>query len=342
MGDKLHIGVLGTGIIVRGSHLPVLQSHPNAEVVAVGNMHPESLASLAADFNIAKTYTDFSDMAADPDIDVVINALPNYLHAPVSIQMLKAGKHVLCEKPMAMSVEEAHQMIVASDNSNRKLMIGHMWRFDREVIWLRNLVDSGELGKIFRVKSHEVLVYDVYGQDPSTKSWFVNPELAGGGVMTDMAVHSIDTLRFVLGDTMPTRVSARVGTYFEDIPVEDTATLMLEFDGDITALIEAGWYNLYADELQGYTQVFGTRGYASAVPAEARLPVQGTWSVIRPSFPVRTVQEDLGAFRAQIDHFLDCIVHDKQPKPGGAEGLLVMRVLEAAYRSAETGKTVAI
>ena len=342
MESKLRLGILGTGIIVRGSHLPVLQSHPNAEVVAVGNMHPESLASLAADFNIAKTYTDFSDMAADPDIDVVINALPNYLHAPVSIQMLEAGKHVLCEKPMAMSVEEAQQMIVASDNSNRKLMIGHMWRFDREIIWLRNLVNSGELGKIFRVKSHEVLVYDVYGQDPSTKSWFVNPELSGGGVMTDMAVHSIDTLRFVLGDVMPTRVSARVGTYFEDIPVEDTATMMLEFDGDVTALIEAGWYNLYADEPQGYTQVFGTRGYASAVPAEARLPVQGTWSVIRPSFPVRTVQEDLGAFRAQIDHFLDCILHDEQPKPGGADGLLVMRVLESAYRSAETGKTVAI
>ncbi|MCH2539809.1 MAG: Gfo/Idh/MocA family oxidoreductase [Anaerolineales bacterium] len=342
MKNKLRLGILGTGIIVRGSHLPVLQNHPNVEVVAAGNLHPESLASLAADFNIPNTFTDFSAMAADPEIDAVINALPNYLHAPVSIQMLEAGKHVLCEKPMAMSVEEAEQMIVASEKANQKLMIGHMWRFDREIIWLRNLVNSGELGKIFRVKSHEVLVYDVYGQDPSTSSWFVNPELSGGGVMTDMTVHSIDTLRFVLGDVMPTRVSARVGTYFEDIPVEDTATLMLEFDGEVTALIEAGWYNLYADELQGYTQVFGTRGYASAVPAEVRMHVQGTWSVTRPSFPARKVQEDLGAFRAQIDHFVDCILHDKQPKPGGADGLLVMRVLEAAYRSAETEKTVAI
>jgi predicted dehydrogenase len=311
-------------------------------VVAAGNIHPESLASLAEDFGISKTYTDFSAMADDPDIDAVVIALPNYLHAPVSIQMLEAGKHVLCEKPMAMSVEEAEKMITASDDANCKLMVGHMWRFDREVIWLRDLVDSGELGKIFRVKSHEVLVYDVYGKDPSTSSWFVNPELAGGGVMTDMAVHSIDTLRFVLGDAMPTRVSARVGTYFEDIPVEDTATLMLEFEGGVTALIEAGWYNLYADELQGYTQVFGTRGYASAVPSEVRIPVKGTWSVIHPNFPHREVQEDLAAFRAQIDHFVDCILTDKHPKPGGTDGLLVMRVLEAAYRSAETCETVII
>lgn len=342
MRDKLRVGILGTGIIARGAHLPALQNNAYVEVVAAGNIHSESLDALAKDFNIPKTYADFALMAADPDIDAVINALPNHLHAPVSIQMLEAGKHVLCEKPMAMSVTQAEQMILASENAKRKLMIGHMWRFDREVIWLRDLVATGDLGRVFRVKSHEVLVYDVYGQDPHTSSWFVNPELAGGGVMTDMGVHSIDTLRFVLNDALPTQVSARIGTYFEDIAVEDTATLMLEFEDNVTALIEAGWYNLYADELQGYTQVFGTRGYASAVPAEARMYVEGVWSVIQPNFPHRKQQEDMSAFQAQMDHFVDCVINDKQPNPGGAEGLWAMRVLSAAYRSAESGKTMAI
>ena len=103
---KLKIGLLGTGIIIRNSHILTLINNPLAELVAVGNLHQDSLRKIADDFKIPKTYTDFAEMAADPDIDAVVNAHPNYLHAPVTIQMLKAGKHVLCEKPMALSVKE--------------------------------------------------------------------------------------------------------------------------------------------------------------------------------------------------------------------------------------------
>ena len=339
---KLRIGILGTGIIIRGSHIITLQNHPHVEIVAVGNLHPESLNRLAADFNIPKTYTDFAEMAGDPNIDAVVNALPNYLHAPVTIQMLEAGKHVLCEKPMAMSVSEGEQMIKAANQAGCKLMIAHMWRFDREIIWLRNLVASGKLGKIFKAKSHEVLIYDVFGEDPSTKSWFVDRTLAGGGAMTDMGIHSFDTLRFVLGDARPTKVFANIGTYFKDIEVEDSATLMLEFDGGITALIEAGWYNLFADEKQGFTQIFGSKGYARAVPSELRMDVVGEWSFIQPQIPPRKQQEDLSAFQAQMNHFVDCIRKNQEPSPGGKDGLWAIRVLEAAYHSAKLGKSVDI
>jgi len=340
--DKLRIGVLGTGIIIRGSHVLTLQDHPRAELVAAGNLHAESLNRLAADFHIPKVYTDFAEMAADPDIDAVVIGLPNYLHAPVTIQMLQAGKHVLCEKPMAMSVAEGEQMIQAARQAGRKLMIGHMWRFDREIVWLRDVVASGKLGRIFKAKSHEVLIYDIYGEDPSTRSWFVDRELAGGGALTDMGVHSFDTLRFVLGDARPRQVLATIGTYFKEIEVEDTATVMLEFDGGVTAIIEAGWYHLYADQQQGYTQVFGTEGYARAVPSELRLFVEGEWSVTQPDMPPRRQQEELSAFQAQMDHFVDCIRNDQEPSPGGPDGLWVLRVLEAAYRSADTCQAVAV
>ena len=340
--DKVNIGVLGTGIIMRGSHLPALQDQPHAEVVAAANLHPESLRRLAEDFHIPTTYTDFAEMAADPNVDAVVVGLPNYLHAPVTIQMLEAGKHVLCEKPMAMSVAEGQKMVEASQRAGRKLMIGHMWRFDRETRWLRNVVAGGELGEIFKVKHHAVVIDEFFGEDPPTKSWFTNREFAGGGALTDLGIHSFDTLRFVLGEARPTKVLARTGTYFKTIELEDTATVMLEFEGGITALVEAGWYNLYADQKQGYTQVFGSKGYARAVPSELRKYVEGEWSVVRPKMPVREQQEPVATFRAQMDHFLDCILHDKQPIPGGNEGLWAMRILEAAYRSAETSDAVAI
>lgn len=336
--DKVRIGVLGTGIIIRDFHLGTLRNHPQVEVVALGNLHAESLRLLAAELNISKTYTDFAAMAADPEIDAVVIGLPNYLHAPVTIQMLEAGKHVLCEKPMAMTVAEGEQMIVAAQRTGRKLMIAHMWRFDREIVWLRGLVANGQLGRVVKAKSHAIWLYE----GPKPGSWFVTPEFAGGGALADMGIHSIDTLRFVLGGARPTKVFANVGAYFRDIPLDDTATVLLEFEGGIAGLIEAGWYHLYADGLEGYTQVYGTKGYVRVLPAQLQTHVEGIWSVINPEMPKRQQQCDMPMYQAQMDHFIDCVLNDKEPSPGGEDGLWAMRVLEAAYRSAQTGEAVTI
>jgi predicted dehydrogenase len=331
------VGVLGTGIIIRDFHMLTLQNNPHIQVVAAGNLHPESLERLVKRFDIPKAYTDFADMACDPEIDAVVIGLPNYLHAPVTIQMLEAGKHVLCEKPMAMSVIEAEQMIGASQRTGRKLMIGYMWRFDKEILWLRDLVSSGKLGKIFKAKSHAVWLH----AGPPLESWAVQHKFAGGGALADMGVHSIDTLRFVLGKR-PTKVFANMGAHFEHIELDDTATLLLEFEEGMAALIEAGWYHLYADGLEGYTQIYGTKGYARVLPSELRMHINGVWSVTKPDMPLRQQQCDLPMYQAMMDHFVDSILNDTEPSPGGIEGLWDMRVLEAAYRSAEINQAVTI
>jgi predicted dehydrogenase len=336
--DRLRIGVLGTGVIIRDYHLVTLRDHPRAEVVAAGNLHPGSLERLAADFDIPKTYASFEEMAADPAIDAVVIGLPNYLHAPATIQMLQAGKHVLCEKPMAMSVAEGEGMIEAARRAGRKLMIAHMWRFDKEILWLRDVVASGRLGKVFKAKSHAIWLYE----GPRPESWFVQRKFAGGGALADMGVHSIDTLRFVLGGACPRKVFANADTHFRDIELDDTATLLLEFEGGIVGLIEAGWYHWYADGLEGYTQVFGTKGYARALPSELHAPTEGVWSVTTPKMPARRQQCDLPMYQAQMDHFVDCVLNDREPTPNGMDGLWALRVLEAAYRSAETGEAVQI
>jgi len=229
-------------------------------------------------------------------------------------------------------------MVEAARQADRKLMIAHMWRFDRETLWLRDLVASGKLGRIFKAKSHAIWLYE----GPPPESWFVKPEFAGGGALADMGVHSLDTLRFVLGDARPTKVFANVGTHFENIELDDTATLLLEFEGGIVALIEAGWYHLYADGLEGYTQVYGTKGYARALPSEFRTHIEGVWSVVQPQMPKRKVQTDMPMYQTQMDYFIDCVLNDKEPIPGGADGLWTLRMLEAAYRSAEIGEAVTI
>jgi len=229
-------------------------------------------------------------------------------------------------------------MIGAARRSGRRLMIAHMWRFDREILWLRDVVASGRLGKIFKVKAHAIWLYE----GPPPQSWFVQPHFAGGGALADMGVHSIDTLRFVLGGARPTRVFANVGTHFRDIELDDTATLLLEFEGRAVGLIEAGWYHLVADGLEGYTQVYGTQGYARALPSELHSHVEGIWSVTHPNMPKRQQQCDMPMYQAQMDYFIDCALNDREPTPGGLDGLWAMRVLEAAYRSAEIGQAVEI
>jgi predicted dehydrogenase len=336
--DKVRIGLLGTGIIVSDYHALTLQHNRRAEVVAAANLHPESLECLSRSFDIPRSYTDFGEMARDSGIDAVVIGLPNYLHAPVTVQMLEAGKHVLCEKPMALNVAEAEAMVDASQRTGRKLMIAHMWRFDPEILWLKNVVASGRLGRVFKAKSHAVWLYE----GPASGSWFVTPQFAGGGALADMGIHSIDTLRFVLGGARPSKVFASVGTHFEDIELDDTATVLLEFEGGVAGLIEAGWYHLYADGLEGYTQVFGTKGYARALPSELHTHVEGVWSVTHPQMPERQQQCDMPMYQAQMDHFLECILEGSDPSPSGTDGLWAMRVLEAAYRSATLGEAVVI
>ncbi len=335
---RLRIGVLGTGVIIRDFHMLCLQDNPRAEVVAAANLHPESLARLAKQFGIPRTYSTFEELAADREIDAVVVGLPNALHAPVSIQLLEAGKHVLCEKPMATTVAEAEAMIAAAERTGKTLMIAHMWRYDRETRWLRDLVVSGALGRVFKAKSHAIWLYE----GPPPTAWFVKKDLAAFGALGDMGVHSLDTLRYVLGGLRPLRVYASLGTYFRDIEVDDSASLLVEFEGGVHALVEAGWYHLYADGLEGYTQVYGTAGYARALPAEWHHTVEGVWSVTHPHMPARKQQCDLPMYQAQMEHFLDCVLEGKQPLTSGPECLWALRVLEAGYRSAATGQAVEI
>lgn len=337
MPDRLRIGVLGTGAIVREFHLPALLANPRVQVAALGNRHPGSLAQLAQAHEIQKTYTDFDRMAADPDLDAVVNALPNYLHAPASIAMLRAGKHVLCEKPMALNVTEAEAMLAAAAAAGRKLVIAHPWRSSQEYAWLRGVVAAGTIGPIFKVRAHAVLA----GAGPSADSWFVQPEFAGGGALTDIGIHAIDTISYVFDDRpRPVTVFARIGTHFQPIQVEDTATVVIVYDNGMVAELAAGWRHQYANSPHGALELFGAQGYARTFPAEVHSALSGVPGVFRPAWPAVAEHINASMYAAQIDRFVDCVVHDAPPACAARNGLMGMRVLEAAYRSARSGEAV--
>jgi predicted dehydrogenase len=338
--QKVRFGLLGTGVIIRDYHLPCLSGNPRAEVAALGNQRPESLERLAKRCGIGKTYTDFTKMARDETVDAVIIGLPNYLHAPVSIEMLEAGKHVLCEKPMARTVAEAEAMGKAAESAGRVLMIGHMWRYDREVRWLRGVMDAGFLGTIFKIKAHAV---STDPELPGRQSWFLNKKYAGGGAFADMGIHAVDLISFLFHDRIkPVSVYARGGNFFQNADVEDTADAVIQYENGLSVMIEAGWYHNHFDGPEGSVQVFGSEGYARTFPTEMHCNVSGQWGRYEPQMPPRAQQCDLPMYEAQLNRFIDCVQDKAQPEPDARQGRRSVVILEAAYRSMERGSSVAI
>jgi len=241
----IRIAFTGTGYISK-VHARAAQKIDGVELVAVVNHRPESMAAFAEEFNIPRQYAAIEELLADEDAHanaVSINT-PNYLHAPETIAALEAGVHVMVEKPMAMNGDEAQAMLRASEKSGAVLMVAHCWRFDEEVLWLKNQVDSGELGKIIRTKG--IGVHANWGPG----GWFTQAKFAGGGAMADMGIHALDTARFLLGDPQPISVYAVIGTHYKEFDVDDTGMIIIrnqdeEFFISITHFVQ--FLNIFDD-----------------------------------------------------------------------------------------------
>jgi predicted dehydrogenase len=286
------------------------------ELVAVTNHREASGAAFAARYGIERVTTDWEALAVDPEVDAAVVSTPNALHAPQTIALLRAGKHVLVEKPMATTVAEADAMIDASRGTGASLMVAHCWRFREEVLAMRERVASGELGEVVKTRGYGVHAH--WG--PS--GWFTDPALAGGGALVDMGVHAIDTARFLLGDPEPARVCAAVGTRYAHgrYAVDDDGILLIGWSNGTNSVVESGWWQPHLGGLEADTEVYGTTGYARIWPDED--PGEGYEHCTQPMYS------------AQMAEFLDAIAQSRQPRPSGEDGRVVMRIVEEAYASA--------
>jgi predicted dehydrogenase len=286
------------------------------ELVAVANHREESAHAFAKRHGISRVTTDWEALATDPDVDAAIVSTPNALHAPQAVALLRNGKHVLVEKPMATSVAECDGMIGAARATGASLMVAHCWRFRDEVIALRDRIASGDLGEVVKTRGYGVHA----GWGPS--GWFTDPGLAGGGALVDMGVHAIDTARFLLGDPDPDRVCAAIGTRYAEgrYQVDDDGILLISWSNGTNSVVESGWWQPHLSGLEADTEVYGTAGYARIWPPDP------------PSADYEHCTQPM--YTAQVAEFLDAISEGRQPRPSGEDGRIVMMVVEDAYRSA--------
>lgn len=332
----LKIAFSGTGYISK-IHAAAVKNQPDTELVAVVNHRPESMAAFAAEFGIPRQYAAAEALLQEGGVDALVISTPNYLHAPETIAALEAGVHVMVEKPMAMDAAEAEAMMAASRTSGALLMVAHCWRFDPEVLWLKEQVAQGRLGQIIRTKGYGVHVNWGPG------GWFTQKQFAGGGALADMGIHALDTTRFLLGDPQPVSVYARIGTHYTDFDVDDTGVIIVNWDNGAVSYLESGWWQPHMDGPEASTQLYGTSGFGQVFPTRLLLPHPGQAEIekVDPGFPpVREPHCPQSMYDTQMAYFLDCVRLGRVPNPGGAEGLLNMRVVDAAYQSAESGEVV--
>jgi predicted dehydrogenase len=328
---KQRIGVLGFGFI-GAIHTKAILHCPDAELAGVWTQPDHTMESYRNLCPDGRVYTSMQELVEDPDVDAVVIGLPNAFHLPQALAAFGRGKHVMVEKPMAMSVEEAETMARAAVQNDRRLMVGHMWRFDREALALKERLDRGDIGDFVKTKGYGI------HQNWGPAGWFTQKAMAGGGALIDMGVHALDTCRFLMGDPVPVSVYARVDTRFGEYDVDDNGIVLVHWSNNATSIIESGWWHPHMDGPEASTQVFGKKGYARLFPTMARF-LDGTPPWL-PKFPVREDHCDQHIYDAQMVEFVQAIREHRDPVPGAREGMIIMRICEAAYESARTGEVV--
>ncbi|HUT24275.1 MAG TPA: Gfo/Idh/MocA family oxidoreductase, partial [Sumerlaeia bacterium] len=259
----IRIGVIGLGI--GRHHAASYRQHPCAEIVAVADTDKKRLEEVGESLGVAKRYVSGEEMLKAEDLDVVTVATPNKFHAPLTVAALKAGCHVLCEKPMAMTAAEARRMLQASRKARRRLMINFSYRFTEQSWALKKQVDTGILGDVYFART----VWHRRRGMPGFGGWFGQKALSGGGPLIDLGVHRLDLALWLMGYPKPVWVmgsaydpiaSAAAKRARKKFDVEDLAVGMVKFDNGATLEVEASWAANIAERELMETRLLGTRG----------------------------------------------------------------------------------
>jgi predicted dehydrogenase len=344
MTDKVRVGIVGSQFIAT-IHAESFARVPNCEVVAVASPNRERVDAFAATHGIQRAFTDYREMLALPELDVVTLALPNDLHLEATLAAAEAGKHVICEKPIARTLEEADQMIAACKEGGVQLFYAEELCFAPKYVRAKHLADDGALGEVFLVKQSEE-------HSGPHAPWFWDVERSGGGVLMDMGCHGIAFARWVLGNRPIGQVSATMGTFVHGAKTrgEDHALCVLTFEGGAIAMIEDSWAK--GGGMDDQAEIYGTLGHTRA--DLIRGSSLTTYSEAGYGYAVEkaglttgwtfTVFEELWnyGFPQEMQYFIDCVQKDEPSFVTGEDGRAALEAIYAAYHSAGTGLVVAL
>lgn len=353
----LKIGIIGCGGIANGKHMPALARVSGAEMVAFCDIKPEKAREAAEKYGAAgaRVYSDYKELLKDGSIDVVHVCTPNKSHADISIDSLEAGKHVMCEKPMAKTAADARRMVETAKRTGKKLTIGYQNRFRPDSQYLHQLCSKGELGEIYYARAHAI-------RRRAVPTWgvFLNEEEQGGGPLIDIGTHALDLTLWMMGNYKPKNVAGNVYRKLADrkdsanawgpwdpekYTVEDSAFGFITMEDGATIVLESSWALNSLNIGEAMTTLCGTDGGAD-MREGLRINGEkyGQLYVTKPDLDATGVdfyagrKESAGDLEAR--RWIEALQNGGEPLVKPEEALVVTEILEAIYESGRTGKTV--
>lgn len=357
MSDILRIGIIGCGGIANGKHMPALKKQKDVHMVAFCDIIEERAVKAAKDYGTpdAKTYTDYKELLEDKTIDVVHVCTPNKEHSFITIDALEAGKHVMCEKPMAKTYAEAKAMLDAAKRTGKKLTIGYQNRHTPQALYVKQACDEGVLGDIYYANAIAL-------RRRAVPTWgvFLNEDEQGGGPLIDIGTHALDLTLWCMNNYKPKMV---VGTKYrkladqtqtanawgdwdpKEFTVEDSAFGFVVMENGATIILQSSWALNILDANEAAFRLCGTKAGADTVDGARINGVKyGRQYVEKPALNAGGVAfyDGTSASPSDLDmaQWINAIRTDSDPCVLPEQALCVTRILEAIYTSSETGKPV--
>ncbi|KAA5542818.1 Gfo/Idh/MocA family protein [Adhaeribacter rhizoryzae] len=336
---KLGWAIVGLGKFATEQLIPAFKDCKYSELVALVSGSPDKAKRIAAEYNLDASniydYQNYDSIKDNPAVDVIYIVLPNSLHAEFTVRGAQAGKHIMCEKPMATSVEDCQKMIEACRQAGKKLMIGYRAQYETYNLKCIELIREGKIGDLKLITSD-------HGRplkpDQPEDKWRTNKKLAGGGSLMDIGIYSLQACRYLTGEE-PVEISAMMSNTPNDPrfnEVEENITFSLRFPGGVLANCSSS-YSFF--EIKRF-QAFGSEGNITLDPATDYNEHQLTLKTDAGTEEIKL--EGNNHFAAEIDHFSECILENKTPKTPGEEGLQDVKLMMAIYEAAATGKPVKV
>jgi predicted dehydrogenase len=325
----------------------IVQNRSRGEVVAVADVSKErreAFPEQMKEWGVTRpprVYESAEKLIADPEVDAVCVALPNYLHAPVALRAIKQGKHVFTEKPPTMNAAEAKRIQSAVEKTGVTYMYVCQRRYDPSAVALRAAIEKGALGEVYHGKATWARAR---GIPIGAGGWFVDKKRAGGGALIDIGVHMLDAAWYFMGSPRPISVSGSAYTKLNHLvpkgvhfDVDDFAIGIVKFENGATILLEASWaLNQKENDRMGVT-LYGTKAGAAYAPAV--IYARGKNGTLKE----RAVKGRKGRksdFGLMIEHFLQCIETGEEPRSSAREAVALMQMLDGLYRSSRTGREI--
>lgn len=357
MSKKVRVAIVGCGGIANGKHMKSLANVEQAEMVAFCDIVVEKAHKAAAQYggSDAKVYENYRDLLQDASIDVVHVCTPNDSHAEITIAALEAGKHVMCEKPIAKTAADARRMVETAKRTGKKLTIGYNNRYRADSQYLKSVCESGELGEIYYAKAHAI-------RRRAVPTWgvFLDEEKQGGGPLIDIGTHALDLALWMMNNYEPKVVLG--STYHKlshrenaanawgpwdpaKFTVEDSAFALITMKNGATIVLESSWALNTLDVKEAKVTLHGTEGGADM---EKGLRLNGEKNSRLYTNEIELKSGGVAFYEGKAENdadmearlWIDAVIHDKQPVVLPEQALVVSEILEAIYESARTGKAV--